>query len=300
MPVALGPAGVWSNWDRLPAEAVLDAARTAERLGYDAFWTQETAGRDPFALLSGVAAATSSIRLGVGIAIIHGRDPLAMRAGAATVHELSGGRMLLGVGASHRDTVSEVRGHDYPPPLTAMRRFLRAYREAPYRGPTPHGEPPVVLAALRQRMLRLAATEADGAFPYLVPEAYVTRARALLDEAAAAAGRPRPILVVSLACRIEPDAAAARAAAHRYLERYLGLPNYRANLLECGFGEDDLASPGSDRLVDALVAWGDETSARGRLLAMLDAGADHVALIPLTADGRHADRATMEALAPPW
>jgi probable F420-dependent oxidoreductase len=300
MPVVVGPAGVWSNWDRLPADAVLHAARTAERLGSDAFWTQETAGRDPFALLSGVASVTSSIRLGVGIAVIHGRDPVAMRAGAATVHELSGARMLLGLGASHRDTVSEVRGHDYAPPLTAMRSFLRAYGEAPYRGPTPHGHPPLLLAALRQRMLRLAATEADGAFPYLVPETYVARTRALMDEAAAAAGRPRPTLVVSLACRIEPDANAARATAHGYLERYLGLPNYRANLLECGFGEDDLASPGSHRLVDALVAWGDEASVRARLRAMLNAGADHVALIPLTSEGRHADNATMEAIAPPW
>ncbi|HEX2141229.1 MAG TPA: LLM class F420-dependent oxidoreductase, partial [Candidatus Limnocylindria bacterium] len=138
-----------------------------------------------------------------------------------------------------------------------------------------------------------------GAFPYLVPQAYVSRARALLDEAAAG-GRTRPALVVSLACRIEPDPSAARAAARRYLDRYLGLPNYRANLLECGFDDGDLTKPGSDRLVDALVAWGDEPTVLGRLRAMLEAGADHVALIPLTADGLHADRATMEALAPPW
>ena len=300
MSVDIGTAGVWSSFDRLPADEVREFARTAERVGYDAFWTQETAGRDPFALLTGIAGVTSSIRLGVGIAVIYGRDPVAMRAGAATVHELSGGRMVLGLGASHRDTVSEVRGHEYGPPLAAMRGFLHAYHRAPYRGPMPHGEAPVLLAALRRRMLRLAATEADGAFPYLVPSSYVARARALLDEAASTSGRPRPCLVVSLACRMEPDAVAARAAAHRYLDRYLGLPNYRANLLECGFGEEDLRKPGSDRLVDALVAWGDEVAVRERLRAVLDAGADHVALIPLTADGIHADRSTMEALAPPW
>ena len=300
MPVDVGPAGVWSNFDRLAADEVRDLARVAERLGYDAFWTQESAGRDPFALLAGVAAVTSTIRLGVGIAVIYGRDAVAMRAGAATVHELSGGRMVLGLGASHRDTVTDVRGHAYGAPLTAMRDFLRAYAAAPFRGPTPHADPPVVLAALRRRMLRLAAEAADGAFPNLVPVSYVARARALLDEAAAAAGRPRPTLAVSLACRVEPDAADARAAAHRYLDRYLGLPNYRANLAECGFDDRDLGRPGSDRLVDALVAWGDEAAVRARLRAMLDAGADHVALIPLTADGRHADRSTMEALAPPW
>jgi probable F420-dependent oxidoreductase len=208
--------------------------------------------------------------------------------------------MLLGLGASHRDTVADVRGHDYAPPLTAMREYLDAYTDAAYRGPTPHGPPPVVLAALRRRMLRLAAERSDGAFPYLVPAGYVSRARQLLDEAASKAGRPRPTLIVSLACRVEPDPVEARNSAHRYLDRYLGLPNYRANLLESGFDEADLAKPGSDRLVDELVAWGDAASVRARLRGMLDAGADHVALIPLTAEGLHADRSTMEALAPPW
>lgn len=296
----LGPAGVWSAFDRLPADEVLDFARAAEQAGYDAYWTQESAGRDPFALLAAVAARTERIGLGVGIAIIHGRDPVAMRAGAATVHEVSAGRMVLGLGASHRDTVSEVRGHTYTPPLSAMRDFLAAYADATYRAPMPHGEPPVVLAALRQRMLGLAATAADGAFPYLVPARYVAQARRIVDEAAAEAGRPRPLLVVSLACRLEANPAAARAAAHRYLDRYLGLPNYLANLREAGFSDADLAKPGSDRLVDALVAWGDDAAIRGRLREMLDAGADHVAMIPLTAEGLHADRATMEALAPPW
>jgi len=296
----LGPAGVWSGFDRLAADEVLDFAAAADGAGYDAFWTQESAGRDPFALLAAVAARTQRIRLGVGIAIVHGRDATAMRAGAATVHELSGGRMILGLGVSHRDTVSELRGHAYPPPLTAMRRYLDAYRQATYRGPQPHGEPLLVLAALRPRMLALAATRAAGAFPYLVPLEYVRQARSRLDEAAAEARRPRPLLVVSLACRIETDAVAARGAARRYLDRYLGLPNYLANLRASGFSDDDLAKPGSDGLVDALVAWGDVATVRGRLRAMLEAGADHVAMIPLTGEGLHADRDTMEALAPPW
>ena len=222
-----------------------------------------------------------------------------MRAGAATVHELSGGRMLLGLGSSHRDTVSEVRGHEYGGPLTVMRDYLAAYEAAPYRGPEPHGRPPLVLAALRPRMLALAATATDGAFPYLVPESYVAGARARLDEAAAAAGRPRPLLVVSLPVLRETDATAARAAARRYLDRYLGLPNYLNSLREAGFGDEELAKPGSDRLVDALVAWGDDDTLRSRLRAMLDAGADQVAMIPLTPEGLHADRATMEALARP-
>ena len=269
-------------------------------MGYDALWTQETAGRDPFALLAYLAARTERIHLGVAIAIVHARDATAMRSGAATVHELSGGRMLIGVGASHRDTVAEVRGHDYPSPLATMRAFVDAYAAAEYRAPLPHGDPPLLLAALRPRMLELAATHTAGAFPYLVPASYVAGARARIDAAAADAGRPRPILVVSQASVIARDRSAARRAADRYLDRYLGLPNYLANLRECGFSDRDLAKPGSDRLVDELVAWGDAPAIRARLRGMLDAGADHVALVPLTADGRMADAATMEALAPPW
>jgi probable F420-dependent oxidoreductase len=297
---AIGPAGVWSNYDRLPAHEVIVFARAAEAAGYDALWTQETAGRDPFALLGHLAAHTERIMLGVGIAVVYGRDPVAMRAGAATVHELSDGRMVLGLGASHLDTVSEVRGHAYGRPLAVMRDYLQAYRSAAFRGPQPHGEPPVLLAALRPRMLTLTGTSADGAFPYLVPADYVPGARQLLDAGAAAAGRPRPTLVISQACLLETDADAARGAARRYLDRYLGLPNYVANLRLAGFSDEELALPGADRLVDSLVAWGDASTIRARLRAMLDAGADHVALIPLTAEGLHADHATMESLAPPW
>jgi probable F420-dependent oxidoreductase len=299
-PLRLGAAGVWSSFDRLPADEVVHFARRAEALGYDTFWTQETAGRDPFALLAHLAARTTTLRLGVGIAVIYGRDPVAMHAGAATVHELSGGRMLLGLGASHRDTVSEVRGHAYRGPLTAMRDYLEAYRGAAYRAPLPRGEPPVILAALRERMLGLAAAATDGAFPYLVPPSYVAAARSTLDRVAAAAGRPRPSLVVSLACLVEEEAGAAREAARAYLDRYLGLPNYLANLRACGFSDEELTRPGADRLVDALVAWGGEAPIRARLRELLDAGADQVAMIPLARDGRHANLATMEALAPPW
>jgi probable F420-dependent oxidoreductase len=300
VPLAIRPAGVWSTFDRLPADQVVAFARAAEARGYDALWVQETAGRDPFAMLGHLAAHTTRIGLGVGIAVIYGRDPVAMRGGASTVHELSGGRMVLGLGASHRDTVSEVRGHAYRGPLSAMRDYLDAYDSAEYRAPTPHGQPPIILAALRRRMLELAATRVDGAFPYLVPVSYVAGARRILDAAANAAGRPRPTLVVSQACLLETDASAARRAAHRYLDRYLSLPNYLANLRECGYTDAELAKPGADRVVDDLVAWGDAAALRGRLRSMLDAGADHVAMIPLTFEGLHADHATMEALAPPW
>ncbi len=295
----IGPFGLWSGYDRLPAEEAVDLVRSAERLGYDVAWTQEGVGREPFALLGHLAARTESIGLAVGIAQTTARDAVAAHAAAATLHELSGGRMLLGLGVGHQE-VKTVRGHRWLPPIEAMSAYLDAYRAAPYLGPLPYGEPPVVLAALRQRMQRLAAERTDGAFLYCVPVEAVTESRGLLDSAAGDVGRARPTLIASLAVRLDADPGRARTSARRYLARYLSLPNYLANLRRLGFSDAELEPPGADRVVDALVAWGPEPEVRERLAAMRAAGADHVALIPLTADGKHADRATMERLAPPW
>lgn len=295
----VGPCGLWSSYDRLPATETVDLVRAAEALGYDVAWTQEGIGREPFALLGHLAAHTERIGLAVGIAQTTARDAVAAHAAAATVHELSGGRMLLGLGVGHQE-VTTVRGHAWLPPIDAMTAYLDAYDAAPYRGLLPHGEPPIVLAALRHRMQRLAAQRTDGAFLYCVPLEAVAESRILLDEAARAAGRQHPTLVVSLAVRLDADPATARATARRYLARYLSLPNYLANLRRLGFTDAELQPPGADRVVDALVAWGPEPAVRERLAAMRAAGADHVALIPLNGEGLHADRETAERLAPPW
>jgi probable F420-dependent oxidoreductase len=207
--------------------------------------------------------------------------------------------MLMGLGVGHQE-VQTVRGHRWLPPIEAMTAYLDAYRAAPYLGPIPHGEPPLVLAALRRRMQRLAAERTDGAFLYCVPVEAVSESRSFLEGLPRAADHPRPMLIVSQAVRLEEDPAAARQAARRYLARYLSLPNYLANLRRLGFTDAELEAPGADRVVDALVAWGPEAIVRQRLAGMRAAGADHVALIPLTAEGKHADRDTTERLAPPW
>jgi probable F420-dependent oxidoreductase len=249
-------------------------------------------------MLGALATATERIGLGVGIASIYARDAASAHAGARTIAELSGSRFVMGLGVSHLASVAG-RGHQYGPPLPAMRDYLVAYHTAPYQAADGTAlEPPLVMAALRRRMLELAATDTDGAFPYFVPVEYVARARRIVDEAAERAGRPnRPILVVTAPARLDREPARARHAARRYMDRHLGQPNYLRNLAECGFAEADLARPGSDGLVDALVAWGSASAIVERIEAYRAAGADHVALIPLNADGRQADIETTEAVA---
>lgn len=296
-PSRLGAVGVWSHLDGLPAAELRVFVGRVEALGYDALWVPETVGREPYALLGALSGETKRLLLGTSIASIWGHDAMSTRMAAMTLHELSGGRFVLGLGVSHLHLAQKLRGHTYEKPVSRMREFLADLRRLPYRGPTLDSEPPVLIAALRERMLGLAASDADGAFPYLVTPERLAWMRQLLDREAAAAGRSAPILAVTLPVVLEPDPSTARATARAYLAPYLRTPNYHASWAAQGFDPSDWASPASDRLVDAMVAWGAAVALRGRLAAMQAAGADHVALIALAPDGTTEHLPTLEALA---
>ena len=295
LPVALGPVGIWASLDAIPVDEVLRFAASVEDLGFPTLWINESAGREPFAVLGALARAPARLTLGLGIASISARDAAAAHAGARTIADLSGGRFVMGLGVSHRSSVG-ARGHEYGPPVAAMSAYLDAYEAAAWTGPVV-GDPPLVLAALGPRMLALAATRTGGAFPYLVTPDHVREARRALDAAADAAGRPeRPLLVVSLPA-ILGRGIGVEAAARGSIARYLGQPNYRANLLRGGITAEEMdALP--DSLVHALVATGDAADLRARIAGMQAAGADHVAVIPLSPAGRQADVATARAIAP--
>jgi len=300
----LGTVGVWSHLDSLPATAARAYARRVGELGFGSLWVPETVGRDPFALLGLLAAETDRMTLGTSIASIWARDAQTTRMAAHTLDEATGGRFVLGLGVSHPHLAEKLRGHTYERPLTHMRDYLAAYGRARYKGPlAPDGaDPPILLAALREHMLALAATETDGAYPYLVTPERVAWMRQHLDAVTAATadtGRParRPVLAVSMPVVTEVAPETARAAARAYLAPYLRPPAYQASWGLQGFGSDDREPPGSDRLVDALVAWGVMPAIWHRWRAMRDAGADHVAIIPLSPDGTTEDLATLEALA---
>ena len=289
-----GRLGVWGHLDTLAAPDVIAYARRAEELGYGTLWVPEAVGREPIALCSLLAAATDRINLGTSIINIWGRDAQAARMAALTLAEASGGRFALGLGVSHPHLAEKLRGHRFERPLSRMREYLAAYRAAVYRGPVPPGgsEPPVMVAALRERMVDLSATDADGALPYLVTAERVAWMRDRLD---AAADSRRPRLVVTLPAVIgEPG---DRDAARAYLKPYLRTPTYQASWELQGFEAADWDPPGSDRLVDAMAAIGPVAFVRERLGAMHAAGADHVAIIPLAPDGTTEHAPTLEQLA---
>jgi probable F420-dependent oxidoreductase len=286
----LGRVGAWLTLLGLQSAATeRDAAFEIEQLGYPALWFGETAvNKEAFVHAAILLSATSRITIATGIASIYARDPAATNAAANALAEAFGGRFVLGLGVSHAPAV-QLRGHDYGRPVTAMREYLDAFDLAVYRAPEPAEPVPLVLAALRTRMLELARDRAHGAHPYLVTPSHTARARSVLG-----AG---PVLAPEQGVVLERDPVQARAIAREHLGRYLQLPNYTRSWREDGFGDDDLADGGSDRLVDALIAWGSPDAIAERIHSHLAAGADHVAVQPVTADLDRA-RGELRELAP--
>ena len=297
----LGHLGVWGLVTDIPAAELRPAVAHVTQLGYGALWVGEGAGRDPFAQLAAVADISGPMVLGTSIVNIFGRDAMASRMGAMTLHELTGGRFALGLGVSHLHLVQKLRGHAYQKPLTRMREYLEAYERLPYRGPVLAGaggeaiEPPLLIAALGPRMLELAATATDGTLPFFVTAERIAWMRGVLD-GAAPVDRPRPVIATALAAVVGEDEA-ARAAARTWMKPYARAENYQRSLAGQGFGPEDWEPPCSDRLVDAMVAWGSPEQVRQRIAEFHAAGADHVAILPLGTDDA-GEMATLDALAP--
>jgi probable F420-dependent oxidoreductase len=288
----IGKVGIWFFLDAMTGAESVDFARKAEKLGYGAMWIPEAVGREPFAHSAYLAAHTERIIFATGIANIWARDPITMSAASKTVADVSGGRFLLGIGVSHKPLVANLRGHSYDKPYSYMRDYLPKIKSALYRAPMPKEPVPIVLAALHPKMLQLSATEADGTHTYFVPPEHTAKARAAIG--------PKPWICAAQAIILETDAAKARAAARTYMKTYVPrLPNYTNNLKALGWKDEEFANGCSDKLVDAIVAWGTEDQIRARIDAHLKAGATHVCVLPLRVDNESLpDMHAMEALAP--
>jgi probable F420-dependent oxidoreductase len=286
--VDIGRVGIWTfAFELHPAAQVREAAAVVEDLGYGAIWIPEALGREALAHSALLLAATKRIPVATGIANIWVRDATAMANGQKTLAEAWPNRFLLGIGVSHAPLVG-LRGHGYDKPLSYMRQYLDAMDSAIYNAPPP-GETMRVIGALAPKMLALAAERADGAHPYFVPPEHTKRARAALG--------PKKLLAPEQAVVLERDANVAREIARAHMQMYLQLPNYVNNLRRLGFGDDDIRGGGSDRLVDAIVAWGDVGAVVERVRAHHEAGADHVCIQVLPRDAKAMPVAEWKTLA---
>lgn len=288
--VDIGRVGIWYGMiDALPTPEAQRAAQVVEELGFGALWIAEAVGREPFVAAAVLLSATERLPVATGIANIYARDPMTMAAAQKTLAEAYPGRFLLGIGVSHGHLVAGVRKHDWSKPYSYMVDYLAKMDKALFMARGPEADPGRILAALGPKMLELSATRANGSHPYFTTPDHTRIAREVMGADALLA--PEQMVVLST------DATEARRIARAGMKIYLGLPNYFNNLKRIGFDESDFADGGSDRLVDAIVAWGTEEQIAARVAEHHAAGADHVC-VQVLQDGAAMPEQQWRRLAP--
>jgi probable F420-dependent oxidoreductase len=277
--------GIWSAGLRYgdPAEAAETAAEL-EELGYSALWIPDIGG-DVFGAVERLLAATTTATIATGILNLWMHSAEETAAAHARLTAAEGDRFLVGIGVSHAALIDAGEAGRYQRPLAAMASFLDGLDTAvPPLSPSTR-----VLAALGPKMLELARTRAAGAHPYNVTPDHTARAREALGSSA--------LVLPEQAVALTTDPDLGRSLGREHLAHYFGLPNYTNNLRRLGFGDEDFAAGGSHRLIDALVAWGDEEAIAARVRQHRAAGADHVCIQVLSEDGLF-PRPAWRALAP--
>ncbi|BCQ07652.1 LLM class F420-dependent oxidoreductase [Mycobacterium heckeshornense] len=269
----LSGVGIWSSQLRYgdPAEAA-DAAAELDDLGFTALWIPDVGG-PVFDAVERLLAATKQTVIATGILNLwmHAPDDVAKSHAALSAEHAD--RFLLGIGVSHAPLIDAKQPGRYRKPLAATASFLDGLDAAAQPVPVERR----VLAALGPKMLALAASRARGAHPYLVTPEHTATARSVLGDGL--------LLLPEQTVILCDDADEARRIGTEWLRAYLALPNYANNLLRSGFSADDLAQV-SDRLFDAIIAWGDEAAIMRRVAEHQAAGADHVCVQVLAADQR--------------
>ena len=279
-PRTLSGTGVWSPELRYgdPAE-IADLAAELESLGFSALWMPDVGG-DVLGALDHLLASTSSVVIATGILNIWMHTAAEVGEWRAGLSDADRDRLLLGIGISHAPLIDAQPGMSWQRPLATTRAYLDAMDEA--------GIPVDArcVAALGPKMLELARDRSAGAHPYLVTPEHTARARDTLGAGA--------LLAVEQGVVLETEPDRARDVARQALGIYATLPNYVNNWKRLGFTDEDAESL-SDRLVDALVAWGDPDTVADRVQAHRDAGADHVCVQVIAPPGQ---RVPLRRLAP--
>ncbi|MEO9180624.1 MAG: TIGR03620 family F420-dependent LLM class oxidoreductase [Acidimicrobiales bacterium] len=265
-----GTVGIWTmTHESLPAPRSGELAQELESLGYAAMWSPEAWGREAFTSAGLLLNATSNLVVATGIANIWARDAVAAANASKTFNAAYAERFVLGLGVSHRPLVEKLRGHEYVAPLEAVRDYLAAMDAAPMFSPEGEQRFARVIAALGPKMLELGATTCDGVHTYLVTPEHTRRARLAVGE---------KFVAVEQAVVLGQSREEFLLRAHAHLEIYTGLENYRNSWRRLGFGDDDFVRGGSERLCDAMVVHGDESTVLARINEHREAGADHICL----------------------
>jgi len=265
--------GIWSSQLRYgDAGESAEAAAELEALGFTALWIPDVGGPVLDAVAHLLAATTRTV-IATGILNLWMHSPADVAESHAALTDKHGDRFLLGVGCSHAALIDARQPGRYRKPLAATSAFLDGLDAAPR--PVPIASR--ALAALGPKMLAMSAERSRGAHPYLVNPEHTAYARSVLG-----AG---PLLLPEQGVILCDTYDEARRIGNDVLRSYLSMPNYANNMLRSGFSQDDVTAI-SDRLFDALIAWGDEEAIMRRIAEHHAAGADHVCVQVLTDDLR--------------
>jgi len=243
-----------------------EQAKDIEALGYGAVWV---GGSPPAELdwVEPILEKTTTLQVATGIVNIWTADAGPVAESYHRIDKAYPGRFLLGIGVGHPEANQEFRK-----PIDALTEYLDKLDE--------YGVPKNrrVVAALGPKVLKLSADRAAGPHPYLTTPEHTAEARELLGLDAFIAPEHKVVLTT--------DAEKAREVGRKALEIYLNLKNYLNSWKRLGFSDEEIAKPGSDRLVDAVVAYGTVDAIAARLKEHLDAGADHVPVQVLTSSDK--------------
>jgi len=264
--------GVLLPTEQFDPDALVEFVQGLDGRGYDSVWLPELLGREPMATAGYLLGRTRRIAVGTAIANVYVRDAHATAQARQTLAEMSGGRFILGLGVSNA-MFNTARGHTWQPPLTKMKTYLDAMDAVKVLAPAPAQPPVTYIAAHGPQLQRLGAERTNGVITYLMTPEHARQSRARIG-----AGADLNAVAMFLA---ERDPEVARRKARGALKMYVGLDYYHREWRKLGFGDADFADGGSDRLVDAMVAWGDADVLRERLAAFERAGATRVIVVPL-------------------
>lgn len=274
----------------LAGPQLTDLVRSIEALGYESVWLLDSFSRDPFIAASFILDSTTTLKVGTGIVTVYSRDAMAAAQARDTFAEYYPGRFLMGLGASN-ETIVKMRGGEWLAPVKKMSSYLKAVNGAALTHAKPAVPVPLHIAAHAAGLQSLAVEEANGIITWILPVQSVSEARVQVGS--------NLEITANFPYILNEDPREARQVARSFLAMYINLAYYQSAYLKVGFEAGDFADGGSDRLIDAIVAWGNPEMIRSRVDAYFEAGASRVVINPIRASEDDADSRRRD-VAPDW
>lgn len=258
----------------LDADALSRLALSVEALGYESVWLLDSFSRDPFLAASFILGNTTTLKVGTGIATVYSRDAMAATQARETLSEYYPGRFIMGLGASNEWIVG-VRKGQWAPPVQKMTAYLQDMDDAELAHAKPKEMAPLHIAAHAPGLQKLAMKHGQGIFTWILPVENIRQARAFVG--------PDLEVTANFPVILTEDPDEAHRVGRAFMTHYIPLAYYQAAYTKVGFGPEDFEQGGSDRLLDAIIAWGTPEMIKARAEEYAAAGASRIIINPIRA-----------------